>query len=129
VHSTVRATTNEKPILAHTLRLPWSAFPADCSNYLKGMVEREGIEPSTPALSGVYRFGIRRLRALCTDSDTTMESARRAKNEPPKVQSTLPPLKNRTANWDSGRLVLTNMHTIKKTIHSSESSAPTQLTF
>jgi hypothetical protein len=41
---------NEKPILALTLRLPWSQFPVDCSNYLKEMVEREGIEPSTPAL-------------------------------------------------------------------------------
>ena len=44
------AKLNEKPILALTLRLPWSAFPGDGSNYLKGMVEREGIEPSTPAL-------------------------------------------------------------------------------
>jgi hypothetical protein len=44
------AKLNETPILALTLRLPWSAFPGDGSNYLKEMVEREGIEPSTPAL-------------------------------------------------------------------------------
>jgi integrase len=44
------AKLNEKPILALTLRLPWNGFPADGSNYLKEMVEREGIEPSTPAL-------------------------------------------------------------------------------
>jgi hypothetical protein len=44
------AKLNEKPILALTLRLPWSAFPDDGSNYLIKMVEREGIEPSTPAL-------------------------------------------------------------------------------
>lgn len=44
------AKLNEKPILALTLRLPWNEIPGDCSNYLKEMVEREGIEPSTPAL-------------------------------------------------------------------------------
>ena len=44
------AKLNERPILALTLRLPWSAFPCDGSNYLKKLVEREGIEPSTPAL-------------------------------------------------------------------------------
>ena len=44
------AKLNEKPILALTLRLPWSGFPVDSSNYLIKMVEREGIEPSTPAL-------------------------------------------------------------------------------
>jgi hypothetical protein len=44
------AKLNEKPILALTLRLPWSAFTGDGPNYLKEMVEREGIEPSTPAL-------------------------------------------------------------------------------
>jgi integrase len=44
------AKLNEKPILALTLRLPWTAFPGYGSNYLKKLVEREGIEPSTPAL-------------------------------------------------------------------------------
>ena len=44
------AKLNEKPILALTLRLPWISFPGDGSNYLIRMVEREGIEPSTPAL-------------------------------------------------------------------------------
>jgi hypothetical protein len=44
------AKLNEKPILALTLRLPRNEFPGDCSNYLKELVEREGIEPSTPAL-------------------------------------------------------------------------------
>ena len=44
------AKLNEKPILALTLRLPWSSFSGDGSNYLIRMVEREGIEPSTPAL-------------------------------------------------------------------------------
>jgi integrase len=40
------AKLNEKPILALTLRLPWSAFPADGSNYLKEMVEREDSIPA-----------------------------------------------------------------------------------
>lgn len=44
------ARLNQKPILALTLRLPWSALPVDGSNYLIKMVEREGTEPSTPAL-------------------------------------------------------------------------------
>jgi len=44
------AKLNEKPILALTLRLLWSTFPAGNSSFLKEMVEREGIEPSTPAL-------------------------------------------------------------------------------
>jgi hypothetical protein len=44
------AKLNEQPILALTLRLPSSAFPGGASNYLKELVEREGIEPSTPAL-------------------------------------------------------------------------------
>jgi integrase len=35
------AKLNEKPILALALRLPWSAFPDDGSNYLKKLVERE----------------------------------------------------------------------------------------
>lgn len=39
------AKLNEKPILALTLRLPWSAFSIDPSNYLKEMVEREGASP------------------------------------------------------------------------------------
>jgi integrase len=44
------AKLNEKPILALTMRLPLSTFPDSASNYLKELVEREGIEPSTPAL-------------------------------------------------------------------------------
>jgi hypothetical protein len=44
------AKLNERPVLALTLRLPWSAFSGGSSNYLIRMVEREGIEPSTPAL-------------------------------------------------------------------------------
>ena len=44
------AKLNEKPILALTLRLPWTAVSAGGFNYLNEMVEREGIEPSTPAL-------------------------------------------------------------------------------
>jgi hypothetical protein len=44
------AKLNEKPILALTLRLPWTAFPGYGSNYLKKLVERE---ESTPA---AYRF-------------------------------------------------------------------------
>jgi hypothetical protein len=31
------AKLNEKPILALTLRLPWSHFPLDASNYLMSM--------------------------------------------------------------------------------------------
>ena len=44
------AKLNEKPILALTLRLPWEGFTARCAYPLVKMVEREGIEPSTPAL-------------------------------------------------------------------------------
>lgn len=44
------AKLNEKPILALTLRRPRSVFPAGSPNYLKELVEREGIESSTPAL-------------------------------------------------------------------------------
>ena len=44
------AKLNERPILALTLRLPGSEFLIGPSNYLKELVEREGIEPSTPAL-------------------------------------------------------------------------------
>jgi hypothetical protein len=44
------ATLNEKPILALTLRLPWQGFAMRCGYPFVKMVEREGIEPSTPAL-------------------------------------------------------------------------------
>ena len=44
------AKLNEKPILALTLRLPWTAVSVDGLNHLNGLVEREGIEPLTPAL-------------------------------------------------------------------------------
>jgi hypothetical protein len=44
------AKLNEKPILALTLRLPWNDFPATSFYPIELMVEREGIEPSTPAL-------------------------------------------------------------------------------
>lgn len=44
------AKLNEKPVLALTLRLQWRALAGGGSNYLKEVVEREGIEPSTPAL-------------------------------------------------------------------------------
>jgi integrase len=44
------AKLNEKPILALTMRLPWDCAPP-CSPYpVEFMVEREGLEPSTPAL-------------------------------------------------------------------------------
>ena len=41
---------NEKPILALTLRLPWEGFTTRCAYPFVKMVEREGLEPSTPAL-------------------------------------------------------------------------------
>ena len=41
---------NEKPILALPCAYRGGRFRRDGSNYLKEMVEREGIEPSTPAL-------------------------------------------------------------------------------
>jgi len=44
------AKLNEKPILALTLRLPWEGFAMDHAYPFVRMVEREGIEPSTPAL-------------------------------------------------------------------------------
>jgi len=44
------AKLNEKPILALTLRLPWEGFATRCAYPLVKLVEREGIEPSTPAL-------------------------------------------------------------------------------
>ena len=44
------AKLNEKPILALTLRLPQNALQTGCAYPLKKLVEREGIEPSTPAL-------------------------------------------------------------------------------
>jgi integrase len=44
------AKLNEKPILALTLRLPWEGVTTRCAYPLVKMVEREGIEPSTPAL-------------------------------------------------------------------------------
>ena len=44
------AKLNERPILALTLRLPWTAFPAYGSNYLKEMVEREESIPACKLL-------------------------------------------------------------------------------
>ena len=44
------AKLNEKPILALTLRLPCEGFAMDHAYPFVRMVEREGIEPSTPAL-------------------------------------------------------------------------------
>jgi hypothetical protein len=44
------AKLNEKPILALTLRLPLDGFALNCAYPFIKMVEREGIEPSTPAL-------------------------------------------------------------------------------
>ncbi len=44
------AKLNEKPVLAHTLRLPWESPPAMWRYPIDFMVEREGLEPSTPAL-------------------------------------------------------------------------------
>jgi integrase len=44
------AKLNEKPVLALTLRLPWEGFPAANRYRIDSLVEREGLEPSTPAL-------------------------------------------------------------------------------
>ena len=44
------AKLNEKPILALTLRLPWEGMPPLWRYPIDFMVEREGLEPSTPAL-------------------------------------------------------------------------------
>ena len=44
------AKLNEKPILALTLRLPWEGMPPPWRYPIDFMVEREGLEPSTPAL-------------------------------------------------------------------------------
>ena len=44
------AKLNETPILALTLRLPWNALQTECAYPLVKLVEREGLEPSTPAL-------------------------------------------------------------------------------
>ena len=44
------AKLNEKPILALTLRLPWEGLPPTWRYPIDLMVEREGLEPSTPAL-------------------------------------------------------------------------------
>ena len=44
------AKLNEKPILALTLRLRWEGFAMDRAYPYIRMVERKGIEPSTPAL-------------------------------------------------------------------------------
>jgi hypothetical protein len=44
------AKLNEKPILALTLRLPWSDYQPGSTYPIEKLVEREGIEPSTPAL-------------------------------------------------------------------------------
>jgi hypothetical protein len=40
------AKLNETPILALTLRLPWSLFSGGSSNYLKEMVKREESIPA-----------------------------------------------------------------------------------
>jgi hypothetical protein len=44
------AKLNEKPLLALTMRLQWEGFPAESQYRIDSMVEREGLEPSTPAL-------------------------------------------------------------------------------
>jgi integrase len=44
------AKLNEKPVLALTMRLQWEGFPAASRYRIDSMVEREGLEPSTPAL-------------------------------------------------------------------------------
>jgi len=44
------AKLNEKPILALTMRLPWEGMPPAWRYPIDFMVEREGLEPSTPAL-------------------------------------------------------------------------------
>jgi integrase len=44
------AKLNERPILTLTLRLPWEGFAMTHAYPLVKVVEREGIEPSTPAL-------------------------------------------------------------------------------
>ena len=44
------AKLDEKPILALTLRLPREGFAMERAYAFVRMVEREGIEPSTPAL-------------------------------------------------------------------------------
>jgi integrase len=44
------AKLNEKPILALTMRLPWDNSQISSPYPIEFMVEREGLEPSTPAL-------------------------------------------------------------------------------
>jgi len=44
------AKLNDKPILALTMRLPWDGKPTEGLYPLDLLVEREGLEPSTPAL-------------------------------------------------------------------------------
>jgi integrase len=44
------AKLNEKPLLALTMRLQWDGFAAGSHYRIDSMVEREGLEPSTPAL-------------------------------------------------------------------------------
>ena len=44
------AKLNEKPLLALTMRLQWDGFAAGSHYRSDSMVEREGLEPSTPAL-------------------------------------------------------------------------------
>ena len=44
------AKLNEKPILALTMRLPWEGVRTSSPYPIEFMVEREGLEPSTPAL-------------------------------------------------------------------------------
>ena len=44
------AKLNEKPLLALTMRLQWDGFAAGSHYRIDSMLEREGLEPSTPAL-------------------------------------------------------------------------------
>jgi integrase len=44
------AKLNEKPILALTMRLPWDSVRTSSPYPIEFVVEREGLEPSTPAL-------------------------------------------------------------------------------
>ena len=41
---------NEKPILALSMRLPWDGLQTPCRYPFEIQMEREGLEPSTPAL-------------------------------------------------------------------------------
>jgi integrase len=44
------AKLNDQPVLALTVRLPWCSEPTGTTYPIDFMVEREGLEPSTPAL-------------------------------------------------------------------------------